>query len=454
MKAAATGRTWTAPGAAARGRRLSLFSNSLALIAAKLAAMGLGFVFWVLAARLFLPKDVGLAAGVVSAMMLCTQLATLGLGSAVISHYPEHKGNPSALLNAACTIVVAAAAACAALFVLFATGVFVQLDAVSSAPGYALLFAGATVFGTLWILLDQISTTLRRGDQALVRGVLFGGCCVVTLLAVYVVSSGTGWELIFAPWVLAGLLVCAVGLLQLRRALPQWRMRPQVDGSLARDLMRNGGSNWALTMAERAPGLVLPVVVTELLSPQANAAWYAAWMMAWVVYFVPIQVGLTLFAELVNDPGALGPSIRRGVRISLALGLAGAIAVAIGAELALSVLGESYADDGTTPLRILVLAVGPLTFVQVYFATCRATRKLRGANAAGWLGAVLAVGVAAVAGMESGLEGMAIAWVASQYLMGAWAAWRLWRLRADLRASRSAAAAAAAAEISPGPGPA
>jgi len=65
---------------------LSSTVNSVALIVSKFGAMGLGGVFWLLAARLASPTEVGLAAGAVSAMVLCTQIAILGFGSAVILH--------------------------------------------------------------------------------------------------------------------------------------------------------------------------------------------------------------------------------------------------------------------------------------------------------------------------------------------------------------------------------
>ena len=72
----------TARRARAGGRTLPMAQNSVALILAKVATMGLGFLFWLVAARLFAPADVGLASGAVSAMMLITQLALLrgGLG--------------------------------------------------------------------------------------------------------------------------------------------------------------------------------------------------------------------------------------------------------------------------------------------------------------------------------------------------------------------------------------
>src|SRR5215216_1184889 len=145
---------------------LSQISNGLTLIGAKSITMGLGFLFWVLAARSFAPRDVGLAAGVVSAMMLCTQLAQLGFGSAFITHFPRFKRRPAALLNTSFTLVAALGAVWAGLFLLFASAAFRQLDVVSAQIDFALLFVIAAVFGTLGILFDQVATALRRGDQA------------------------------------------------------------------------------------------------------------------------------------------------------------------------------------------------------------------------------------------------------------------------------------------------
>ena len=68
--------------------------NSVALILAKVATMGLGFLFWLVAARLFAPSDVGLASGAVSAMMLITQLALFGRGLGGHLALPVAQGRP------------------------------------------------------------------------------------------------------------------------------------------------------------------------------------------------------------------------------------------------------------------------------------------------------------------------------------------------------------------------
>jgi hypothetical protein len=64
-----------------KGRPLPMFLNSMSLILAKVFSLGLGFLAWLVAARLFDPTDVGLASAAVAAMMLCVQFSLVGVGS-------------------------------------------------------------------------------------------------------------------------------------------------------------------------------------------------------------------------------------------------------------------------------------------------------------------------------------------------------------------------------------
>ena len=417
----------SANGHAADGE-LNMTGNSLALIASRVVAMGLGFLFWLLAARLFPPEQVGLAAAVVSAMMLCTNIALFGLGSAVISRLPHHRERPSQLLNAALTLVTLASVVAAILLLLVAALGLPELGVVAEDPVYAVLFVAACVFGTLGLLLEQTSTALRRGDHALARGTASGLITVLGLVAIVLVTDETDSILLLGPWVAASAFVFAFGLVQLYGTVRDYRARWSMRRPMARELMRSGLPNHALTLAERAPALLLPVIVIELLSPEANATWYAVWMMALVVFIVPTQVGMALFAEVASDAGRLRAAVRSAVTAALAVGIPAALALAVLAHPLLSLLGSGYADAGATPLRILVIAILPLTVVQAYFAACRGSGRLREAIATGWASGVAALVVAAVAAEAGGLDAMAIGWLLTQAVTAAWAALRLRRL--------------------------
>lgn len=357
--------------------------------------------------------------------MLGTQVALLGVGSAVIKRLPAHPGEPGRLIDAAVTFVAASAAVSGAGFLVLAgSGALPELRAVASDPLYVAIFLGATISGTVAIVFDQTSTALRRGDQALLRGATFGAASIAALVLLSTLGA-EGSRAIFAPWLVAGAFVLAVGGVQLRRALPAYRARPSREVAIFGELVRTGLPNHLLTLAERAPGLLLPIFVAELLSPADNAAWYIAWMTAWVVFVVPVQVGMTAFAEAARQPGELAGVVRHGVRTSLVIGVAGAVLAAALAGPLLSLLGETYVDQGREPLRALLLAVVPLSFTFAYYAACRATGRLRQGTATAWAIAVAGTAAAVAAGTAHGLTAMALAWVAVQYLGGAWSAWRL-----------------------------
>ena len=402
--------------------------SSFGLIAGRMASMGLGFLAWLVAARLFPPAEVGLASGVVAAMMLCVQLAMVGVGSAVIALLPNHRQEPGRLLNPAFTSVGLASLAAAIIFLGVARAAFHELDLVVSVPLLAAAFVAMTLFGAVNVLYDNASVAMRRGDQVLVRNVAFGAVTIAVPAALAGVAAGHGSTLILGAWTLAGLVACLLGVVQTARMWRGYHLRLAWDASLVSGLVRVGLPNWALTMTERGPALLMPILVTELISPTANAYWYAVWMMAWVVMIIPISAGQTLFAEGARAPERIAQITRHGLLTSLGLGIPAALGMALVARFALGLLGVQYADAGDTALRILVVTVIPFSILQAYFAICRARGSLGEAIATGAASGGMGVAAAIVAGQAAGLAAMAAAWLGVQLVAAAFAAARIWSM--------------------------
>lgn len=407
------------------GHSLPMLLNSVALIVGRVSTMALGFLAWLLAARLYTVAAVGLASAAVSAMMLCVLIALLGVGSAVITLFPRHQRRPSGLLNTAFGIVAGAALVVAGAFLLLASSTLKELIVVAAVPPYAVMFMAMSVLGTVGVLFDHISIALRRSDQVLVRNLLSRMVTLALIGTLPILIGTANSRTIFSSWVAGGVAIFLLGSLQLRRSMSQYSLRPLFEVGIARELLVVGLPNYALTLTMRAPGYILPIVVIELLSAAASAHWYVVWMMAWLVFIIPFSVGQMLFAEAAHRPKSLRSLIRQGIRSSLVLGVFAAIGVASLANLVLSLLGGSYAVVGATPLRILLVAILPVSFIQVYFATCRATQRLPEAILTGVLSGLITLSAAAMAGMAYGLSGMAITWVGVQFVTGAWAVWRL-----------------------------
>jgi O-antigen/teichoic acid export membrane protein len=420
-------------------------SNAIGLLTGRVAAMALGFLFWLMAAHVAAPTQVGFAAAVVSATMLCTQFAQLGVGSAFISLSSEHRKQPHVLLDNTLTLTGIGSVLVAGVFMVVAKAWLPQLGMVTEVPSLALAFLVMSVVGTAGIVLDQVNVALGRGFQVVTRTAAFGFLTLIPLaaLAVTGVKASALWLCSF--WVVAGVGAMALGMWQLRH-ITQWapsapgartanrgaygyRYRPCWQPPLVRRILTVGLANHALTLCERVPGLVLPIVVTELISPEANAVWYIVWMSAWVVFTAPISVGIALFAEAAHVPERTPRATATAIRTSLLYAGSAGVVLAVLARPVLRLLGRHYADAGVTPLRLLLIGVLPLAVISAYYARCRARARLGEAIAAGVVAGVTGVVVPAEVGVHYGLSGMALAWVAVQAVVACWAGARLWAAR-------------------------
>lgn len=358
-------------------------------------------------------------------MMLCVQLALLGLNSAFVASYPKHHQQPSSLLNTTLNIVSLASLLAGLLFLLLSSLMFHDLSVVSHSLIYILLFLGMTLFGTVNTFMDHVSIALRRGNQVLIRNVLFGVVTIIFVAALpFITGSVTSKSIIFA-WMLAGLFACIIGAIQIFKSIPGYRYQLTLDTSVAKGLIGVSLKNYLLTLAERAPNWILPIIVTEMLSPTDNAHWYTLWMMAWVIYIIPISVGQNLFADVSHQPGTYRQALRYSIGTSLILGTIAAASTMLLANFLLSLLGPSYAVAGTIPLRILALGVYPAIFIQAYYGICRGKNQLTEAILTGAVAGLSGVVAASLAGFRFGLVGMSAVWLATQCLVGMWALIRL-----------------------------
>ncbi len=404
---------------------LRMLLNSVALVASTASTLVLGFVAWLVTARIFPPEIVGIASSVIAAMMLCVQIALLGVGSAIIVTLPQYPGRASTVLNSAVHLAMGTAVVAASGFLLLSSSLFSELTVVGDDLSYTSLFIIMSIAGTLGLLFDQASVAVHRSDQVLVRGITSGVARLVLIASLPFVIGSSSSEVILLAWVIGSLGAVVLGVIHLARGSLQYRFRFDVDREVLERLLHVGLRHHVLTLADRAPGLLLPIVATEVLSPSFGAYWYSVWMMAFITFMIPTSIGMTLFAEAADEQESLSRGVGLSLRISLILGAAAAVVIALLAYPLLSILGHEYASHGVTPLRILVASVFPLTLIQVFYAICRATDRVREAILVGMISGIIGVGAAAVTGVAYGLIGMAFAWLTVQTITAVWALYRI-----------------------------
>jgi O-antigen/teichoic acid export membrane protein len=387
--------------------RRSLAHNSLGLVLGKGLQTAAGFLFWVIAARSASVREVGLTAAAASAVMLCTQVAALGAGSAVI--LAVGRGRPAQpTLDTAFSVVAAAGVPLALGYLLLASALDPDAAAAAASPAVWVVFVVAVVAGTLIIVVDQAHVALGRGATSGLRYAL-GGLATLAAAGVVAWQGAGGTAALLTCWALGAVVACVAGAVQLRRLIG-YRYRPTFRLGRWRSLLGLGVPNQLLTLTERAPGLLLPVLVAHAVSPETAAYWYPAWMMAWAVYSAPVLMGIVQFSEGVRAPEAIGRTSRHSLWWSLGVGTAVAAGLALAATPLLRLLGQEYSDQAAGALRLLVLGLFGYAIVQGYNAVCRARSRLTEAIT---VNAVLGVLLCAVPlwAADRGVTAMALAWV-------------------------------------------
>ncbi len=387
-------------------RHRDLLSNASSLVATTGVASALGFIYWALAARLFTQQAVGYGSAAVSALTLLGTFGMFGLGTVLIGELPRRR--PRAGLVAAALLASALGSMVLGLgFAVVAPSISERFWHISGTPGEAALFAAGVMVTGASLVFDQATIGLMRGGLQLARNVAFAVAKLIALFAAAVILHNQYGVGITASWV-AGTAVSLVPVAIWLR-LKGTRVLPRPDWRVLRGLGRTAVAHSWLNIAITVPWSLIPVLVTVIISPSANAAFYVAWMLINFLYIVPGALSTVLFAVAAADPHMIASKLRFTMRLSLLIGLPVMAALILGGHLALSIFGARYAHAATLPLSLLAIGYLPAIPKIHYIAVCRAVGNIPRAAAVMTAAATSEVTAAALGGASGGLKGLSLA---------------------------------------------
>lgn len=399
---------WPAATAAWRRHR-DLLDSAITLVGTTGVTAVLGFAYWAVAARLFSQRAVGYGSAAVSAMTLIGTIGMLGLGTVLIGELPRrvHRGG---LVSAALVASAVGSLILGLSFTVLAPHISGRFGYVSGTLGQGALFVAGVILTAVSLVFDQATIGLLRGGLQLSRNMVFAAVKLLVLPAAAIILHDQFGVGILMAWV-AGTAVSLVPV-AIRLRFSGATILPRPDWAVLRGLGRTAlAHNW-LNLAITVPQTLIPVLVTIVVSPSANAAFYAAWTLSGFLKIVPTHLSTVLFAVAAADPQVIARKLRFTLRLSLLIGLPGMAVLGLGAHWALSMFGPGYAREATLPLELLVIGYLPGIPKVHYMAVCRATGRIPRAAAVLTTAAVIEVTAAAVGGATDGLKGLSFALLA------------------------------------------
>lgn len=397
---------------AARTLRSPLYASSLYLVANSAVNAGLGFFFWVVAARLYSPEEVGLTSTLISTSLLLLFVTNLGLGMTIIRFLPASLAGRSGLINSALSLSSLLAIALGALFLVGTPLWSPALAIINERPLAIIMFLAAVVGSSLITLADDILVVLRHSHltfrRSLIQGVLKLGLLVALASAAMADGLLTAWAI---ATVVGALLAIA---LFLPSGLPGYRPRFTVGRHITPEMITYSSIILLSNGLIGIPELLLPLTVFNLLGSRASAFFFIGWTMAFPLFSISHAVATALFAEGSTNAARLTANVARSFRLLGVLLLPPVLLLLLIGDQVLLLFGKDYSVETAGVMRLIAISSIPVAVNTIYLGIARAQRRLITLLL---VPAAMAVGVLVLTNLLTGpllLLGPATAWLVTQ----------------------------------------
>jgi O-antigen/teichoic acid export membrane protein len=387
------------------------------LTASSALTAALGLLYWTVAARRYGPVTVGRNAAAISAMMFLAGVAQLNLMSALVRFVPTAGASARLLVRKAYLVSTGVALMVGVGFLAAMDHLAGSLHPVLGSRLIAVWFVLCTMAWTIFTMQDSVLAGIRRAWLVPAENAAYSLAKVALVVVLANRRPGDG---IFLSWTLALVVsVIPVNWYLFRRALPCQPAAPTDSVPGGRDLARFVVRDYCGSLCWIAATSLIPLVVINLAGAKANAYFTLSWQLAYMLYLVAANMGTALVIEAAADQSRLAAHWRSTVTHALTLlGPVSAVLVVTAPEI-LSVFGKSYAQHGTTLLRLLTLSALPNVITASAVSACRAQRRTGRAFTVLASICVPVFVISAVLIPVVGVAGVGWAWLLSQGLVSA-----------------------------------
>jgi O-antigen/teichoic acid export membrane protein len=378
-----------------------LYKNSFFIMLTSIMGAGFGFVFWMCAARLYPPEDVGVATAIISSMGLLILLSRLGLDQAVIRFFPTR--DKSRVLGTAVTVTTAGVILVGLFFLLTVETFSPDLGVILPiAPVYMLFLVAYSV---TWILEGSFNA-IRRSEYYFLLNLLFGSRVLFLFPLVFLGSLG-----IFSSLGLAYFLGLFVALFLLSRS---GVAIGKVDREFLRESLNFSAGNYIAGLLMAAPALILPVVVLNALGPEETAHYFIAYSIALILFMIPQSFSTSLYVE-----GSHGEALKSNVIRSLvgiyALLIPAIIVLFLFGDRILGLIGPDYVVAFPL-LRVFALSSIFVSIFHTYVSISKVRKDVRALIFISGFIFLMVLGLGYPFMLAFGLIGMGYAWLVTYLL--------------------------------------
>lgn len=401
--------------AAARSHwHVPLHRSTYLMSANLLVTLVSGVGFWLLAARLFSPTQIGVASAFVAPSTFLAIVFLFGANHGILRFAREIEADHRLLFSAIWCSAVASAfgsVIVAALLLLF--GVINPIG--GSHPISFVLYTLLVAAGTIWTICEAAFVALRAPWQMLARNTGFA----ILRIAVVLPFARLGEIGLVGSFALGTSVAALLSLDLLRRHLhATWPEFFTFWHAGLTAVVRFALPNHVLNLITNIPVMLLPLLIFHTFGAEISGFFSVVWTIVSVLRSVLTAGSATLLAEGARDEALVGARIGRSIGFLLAVVGIGTLPLVVAPQLVLLLFGSIYAQANSIALRLFAVSVLPAVFTTVFVAQERINRRLYGIAALSVAYCILSTILPILGAQAGGYIGLVTAYTAAQWILG------------------------------------
>ncbi len=392
--------------------RNPLFANAYALMTDQVATSALGFLYWVLAARLYDAGVVGENSAILSTVFFIVSFSELSMRSAMARFVPRTGKKTTHLILFAFGINIILAFIGSLL--LFSVGGKFELTAnlvkdIKIWPGWLILFA---VFWVLFGVLDGVLTGMRKARWVVLKNFIHSASKIIILFVLVKSAYGVviSWFLP-APFIVVGITASV-----LIRFMPEHLKMDtaQTKEVHRRELFTSITGDHIGTIVAEACVSALPLLILQFLGKEQTAYYYQAWLLYNALSTFAVNMASSFAVEASADMGNILKLSRLLLRQMVRLFTPMAVVAFLAAPLLLALFGQEYVENGKVLLRLLIISILPFMINAWFLSYSRVLNRVWAIILIQSVQFVVTLGVTYLLLPKIGIAGIGAAWLLAQ----------------------------------------
>ena len=385
----------------------SLYKNSIYLMISTGIMSVLGFVFWMVIARLFTTHDVGLATTIISVMGLITGLSVLGLNVALIRYLPRAK-DKSKKIDTCFTLVAIVSVIVTSVYLMGIGKFSPDLYFIKENLILAFSFILFMVLAGFNSLMESIFVAFRSTKYILIKNTIFSFFKIIIPFG-FISLGFLGAYVIFSSWMIAIFIGFCFSLFILIKKF-EYKPKFVCYDSIIKHIGQYSFGNYIAGFIGGLPLMILPILILNKLGAEQVAYYYMSMMIAGLLFVIPGATTQSLFAEGSYNEGKLKEQVKKAVKIISLIMIPGILITVFFGDLILLAFGKEYATEGFRFLQIVALS-GVFVGVNGIFGNVfRVKKRMKEFIFVNILRACLIVGGIYFL-LDKGLVGIGIGWL-------------------------------------------